>query len=59
MRRIRVHAPSQALFLVSLVFAVIGVLDAVTTIFVLPIAPLWMVTIGYAILAIGCVARGL
>ncbi|MEI2384913.1 hypothetical protein [Breoghania sp. JC706] len=59
MRRIHIHAPSRTIFLVSLVFAVIGLLDAVTTVFILPIAPLWMVTIGYVILAVGCWARGI
>ncbi|PTW59442.1 hypothetical protein C8N35_107156 [Breoghania corrubedonensis] len=59
MRRISVHAPSQTIFIVSLIFVVIGVLDAVTTIFMLPIAPLWIVTIGYVILALGCWVRGI
>ena len=59
MRNIRVHAPSPTIFIVSLIFAVVGLLDAVTTVFILPIAPLWMVTIGYVILAVGCWARGI
>ena len=59
MRRIRVNAPSQTIFIVSLVLVVIGLLDAVTTILILPIAPLWLVTAGYVVLALGCWARGL
>lgn len=59
MRRIRVHAPTQMIFIISLVLAVIGLLGAVTTILVLPIAPMWWMTVAYIVLAAGCVMRGI
>ncbi|WP_319775028.1 hypothetical protein [Breoghania sp.] len=57
MKRIRVNAPSQTAFLVSLIIVAIGLADAITTVIVLPIAPLWLVAIGYLVLALACYSR--
>ncbi|WP_162901202.1 hypothetical protein [Breoghania sp. L-A4] len=57
--RLRVQAPTQLVFIISLVLAVIGILAAVTTVIVLPIAPFWWVAVAYVILALGCTIRGL
>lgn len=55
----RIHAPTKLVFLISLVLAVLGILAAVTTFIVLPIAPFWLVAIAYVVLAVGCTVRGL
>lgn len=57
--RLRTHAPRQIIFLISLILAIIGVLGAVTTVIILPIAPLWWVVVAYILLAIGVTMRGL
>ncbi|WP_321501403.1 hypothetical protein [Breoghania sp.] len=57
MKRISVNAPNQTAFLVSLILVGIGLIDAVTTVIVLPIAPLWLIAIGYLVLALACYSR--
>jgi hypothetical protein len=45
-------------FVISLIVAIVGVLAAVGILAFIPLAPVWIVTIGYAILAVACMIRG-
>jgi hypothetical protein len=54
----KLTAPSTMLFVISLVIAVLGVLAALGTLAVIPIASVWIVTVGYAILAFACLFKG-
>jgi hypothetical protein len=51
-------APTQLLFIVSCVIALIGVLMALNVITFIPIAAVWVVTIAFIILAVACLIRG-
>ena len=48
----------MVVFVISLVIAVLGVLAGLGIFFILPISSFWLVTIGYAILALGCLLKG-
>jgi hypothetical protein len=50
-------APTQVVFLISLVLAVIGVLAGLAIIPGLPISAFWIVTIAYIVLAVGCLLK--
>lgn len=50
-------APTQVVFLISLVLAVIGVLAGLAIIPGLPISAFWIVTIAYIVLAAGCLLK--
>ena len=54
----KLNAPTTLFFVISLVIAILGVLAALGTLSVIPIAPVWIVAIGYAVLAVGCLYRG-
>lgn len=51
-------APSVLIFVISLVIAVIGVLTALGSIAFIPLASVWIVAIAYAVLAAGCLFKG-
>ena len=51
-------APSVLIFVISLVIAVIGALEALGTIAFIPLASVWIMAIGYAVLAAGCLFKG-
>ncbi|HTV67865.1 MAG TPA: hypothetical protein VMF90_04940 [Rhizobiaceae bacterium] len=51
-------APTQLFFWISLVIVIIGILMALGIITFIPIAAVWVVTIGYIVLVIGCMMRG-
>jgi len=51
-------APTQVVFLISLVIAVIGVLAGLAIIPGLPIAAFWIIAVGYIVLAVGCLLKG-
>ena len=51
-------APSVLIFVISLVIAVIGVLTALGSIAFIPLASFWIVAIAYAVLAAGCLFKG-
>jgi hypothetical protein len=51
-------APTIVFFVLSLIVAIVGVLEAVGVLTFIPLASVWIVTIGYAILAIACLIRG-
>ena len=53
-------APTNLIFLISLVIAIIGVLMALGVLpFALPLATEWIMTIAYALLAAGCLLKGI
>jgi len=51
-------APSVLIFVISLVIAVIGVLTALGSIAFIPLASVWIMAIAYAVLAAGCLFKG-
>ena len=54
----RFSAPTNLVFLVALAVAAVGVLTALGSISVVPLASVWIMTIAYAILAVGCIIKG-
>ena len=55
----KLSAPTQMIFIISLVVAVIGLLMALGVLAMIPIASVWMMTLAYAILAVGCLMKGM
>ena len=51
-------APTNIVFIISAVIAILGILAGVGVLAVLPIAPFWLVTIGWVVLAAGCLLKG-
>jgi hypothetical protein len=51
-------APTQLIFIISLVIAIIGVLAALGVLAFIPLAPVWIMLIAYIVLAAGCMMRG-
>lgn len=51
-------APTQIVFIISVVIAIIGVLAALGVFAFIPLASVWIVTIAFVVLAIGCLMRG-
>ncbi len=51
-------APTMVVFLISLVIVIIGALAALGVISGIPVASVWIVAIGYAVLAIGTMIKG-
>jgi len=51
-------APTQVVFIISLVIAIIGVIAAVGALTFIPIAAVWIMTVAYIVLAIGCLFKG-
>ena len=51
-------APTQVVFIISLIIAVIALLMMVNVITFIPVASFWMMTIAYVVLAIGCMIKG-
>ena len=56
---VKLTAPTNLVFLISLIIAVLGILSGIGAVSLISISAFWMVTIGYAILAVGCLLRGL
>ena len=54
----RLSAPSGFIFLTSLIAAVAAVLTAMGTISIIPLASVWIMAIAYAVLAAGCLFKG-
>ena len=55
----KLSAPTQMIFIISLVVAVIGLLMALGVLAMIPIASVWVMTLAYAILAVGCLMKGM
>lgn len=51
-------APTNIVFIISLVIAVLGILAGTGVFSIIPISAFWLVTIGYAVLAAGCLLKG-
>jgi len=51
-------APTMLFFIISLVLAVVGVLVGLGIIPSLPVSAFWIVVAGYAVLAVGCLFKG-
>lgn len=56
---LRLNAPSQVLFIVSLALAVIAVIGALTPVPIASANGFWIAIIAYVVLAVATVARGL
>ena len=53
-------APTTVIFIISAIIALIGILTGLAIIpALLPIPAFWLVTIGYLVLAAGCLFKGL
>ncbi len=55
---VNLSAPTQLIFLLTLVIAILGVLAGLGMVNFIPLAAIWIVTIAYAILAVACLLRG-
>lgn len=55
----RLSAPTQIIFIISLVVAVVGLLMALGILAMIPIASVWVMTLAYVILAAGCLMKGI
>ena len=56
---LKLNAPSQVLFLVSLVIAVVALVGQLTPIHLASANGFWLAIIAYVVLAVGTVAKGL
>ena len=54
----KLSAPTQIVFIISLVIAALGLLAATGVFAIIPIASVWIMTIAYAILAAACLLKG-
>lgn len=54
----KLSAPTNLLFIISLVVAVLGLLAALNVLSALPIAAVWIMAVAYAILAVACLFKG-
>ena len=57
-RAMNLNRPSQMIFIISLVIAIVAVLVALGTISFTSLASVWIMGIAYAVLAVGCLMRG-
>jgi len=57
-RAMNLNRPSQMIFIISLVIAIVAVLIALGTISFTSLASVWIMGIAYAVLAVGCLMRG-
>ena len=55
----KLSAPTQMIFIISLVVAVIGLLMAFGILAMIPLASVWVMTLAYVILAAGCLMKGM
>jgi threonine/homoserine/homoserine lactone efflux protein len=51
-------APTQIVFWISLVVAIIGIIAALGALAFIPLAAVWIMVIAYIILAAGCLLKG-
>lgn len=52
-------APTTLVFIISIVIAVLGILAGLGILAVIPVPAFWLVTIGYVVLAAGCLFKGI
>lgn len=53
----KLSAPTQIIFLISLVIAIVGVLMALGVLAMIPVASVWVLLIAYIVLAAGCLLK--
>jgi hypothetical protein len=51
-------APTQVVYIIALVVAIIGLLAGLGIVTFIPLAAFWIMTIAYLILAVACLLRG-
>ena len=51
-------APKNITFIVAIIIAIIGVLAALGAVSFVPLASVWIVTIAFVVLALGCLLKG-
>ena len=51
-------APTQIIFIISVVVAIVGVLMALGVLAMIPVASVWIMTLAFVILAAGCLMKG-
>ncbi len=54
----KLSPPTTVVFIIALVIAAIGVLSALGTVAIVPIASVWIMAIAFAVLAVGCLIKG-
>ena len=54
----KLSAPTQIVFLISVAVAVIGLLAALGILSFIPVASVWIMLVAYIILAGGCLLKG-
>lgn len=54
----KLSAPTTLMFVLSLVVAILGVLVALGVLPFILVGSVWIVAIGYVILAVGCLFKG-
>jgi len=51
-------APTNVVFLISLVVAILGLLAGLGVFTIIPLSSFWIMAIAYGILALGCLLKG-
>jgi hypothetical protein len=51
-------APTTPVFIISVIIAILGILSGTGVLAIIPVSAFWLVTIGYVILAAGCLLKG-
>lgn len=54
----KLSAPSVLIFVISLVIAVIAALTALGHVAFIPLESVWIMAVGYVVLAAGCLFKG-
>ena len=57
--RMRLNAPTQMVFIISLVIAALGVLLALGVISIAAVHAFWVMALAYVVLAAACVLKGM
>ena len=55
----KLSAPTNIIFIISAIIAILGILAGVGVLAVIPVPAFWLVVIGYVILALGCMLKGM
>ncbi len=59
MKKMRLNAPTQNVFIISVIIAVIGLLMALGVLAMIPVASFWVMAVAYVVLAAACVLKGM
>ncbi|MGB7335910.1 MAG: hypothetical protein WBD01_08990 [Salaquimonas sp.] len=51
-------APKNIVFIIALIIAILGLLAGLGVFAIIPLSAFWLMTIAYAILAAGCLLKG-